>query len=651
MMSGRDDDRSDITIALVGNVNVGKSAIFNQLTGLEQIVGNYPDKTVVSAEGRLVHDDVEIRLVDLPGIFSLSVSPGDEVYRKHILSTADFILSGEADVMINVVDATALERNLYLTIQLLEADIPMILGLNLVDQAKKKGIRIDIKALSKALGIPVLEVVAVHGTGVHELVDAAIDAAMEEHVRPRSLRYGKDLGKMISALSVMIAKADPALPARWAAIQMLEGGPDTARFWEDRVPGITAMADSFKSECERTRSEPCHTVIASERYALAGRITNQCQQISSDRKLKGADRIDAVAMHPFWGYVILLGTMIGILAFISIFGSMVAGWIEDGIESFNPHRSGFWWELFWSGGVVGLYASLGVALGFLLPFYLILSVLENSGYLPRISFLMDRPCHAVGLHGKAVIPIVTAFGCNVPACVGCRIIGDRRDRIIATVLSTLVPCSARTAVILGIVGIFMGPLWAILVYLLDFVIIIVIGRIMNRLMKGGSSGLVLEIPSYRVPGVGLLWDQAWSRFRPFLFSAVPFIIAGSIAIELLRLLNTLDDITHFMRPVTVWWLGLPSFTIILLLLGILRKEATVVLLATVAGTTAVHTVMTPVQMFVFVLVITLYIPCIATIGVLIKEMGWRIAVTITLGEIILAFLVGGIAYRVLSLVM
>jgi ferrous iron transport protein B len=348
------------------------------------------------------------------------------------------------------------------------------------------------------------------------------------------------------------------------------------------------------------------------------------------------------------GYVIMLAVMLSILAFISIFGAWVATGIERAFESLNPNAPEWWGALLWNGGAVGLYAALGVALGFLLPFYVILSLLENSGYLPRIAFLMDRPCHAVGLHGKASVPLITAFGCNVPACVGCRIIETRRDRLIATFLSTLVPCSARTAVILGIVGTFMGPLWAMALYVIDFAIIIGLGRILHRFMKGASVGIIMEIPPFRWPVPRLVGKQAWARFRPFLVTAVPLIVAGSLAIEALRQGHALDEIQDWMSPVTVWWLGLPAFTGVLFLLGILRKEAAVVLLASVANTVNIPTVMTPVQMFVFALVIMLYIPCIATITALGREVGWKMSGLITAAEIGLAVAVGGIAFRVLA---
>ena len=636
-------DDTELEIALVGNANTGKSAIFNQLTGLEQTIGNWPGKTVERAEGTLLHHGKRIRIVDLPGAYSLLPRSEDEMVTRR------YLLSGKADVIVNVVDATALERNLFLTVQLLGIGIPVVVCLNLVDSALDKGISVDDQRLGEILGAPVVRTVAVRGTGVHELVDTALSVrGNPRKSTPASMMYGPEIEGRIAKLAALLADVGAEVPPRWAAIKLLEGDrrleKDIARL-DRRIPAAVKI---LSEECATLHGEPCSTVIASERYSLVGRIAGEVSQVTPRRGRRTADMLDAITLHPVWGYALMILVMLSILTVISLTGAWVAQAIERGFESVNPHQGGFWPELLWNGGAIGLYASLGVALGFLLPFYIILSVLENSGYLPRIAFLMDRPCHAVGLHGKASVPLITAFGCNVPACIGCRIIESRRDRLIATFLSTLVPCSARTAVILGIVGTYMGPVWAVSLYLVDFFIIIAFGRILNRFMKGGSVGIIMEMPPFRAPVPKLVLQQAWSRLRPFLATAVPLIIAGSLAIELLRQGHALDELMAAMSPVTVWWLGLPAFTGVLFILGILRKEAAVVLLAGVAGTVNIPSVMSPVQMFVFCLVMMLYIPCIATITALGRETGWRTAAIITVVEIGLAILVGGIAFRVLA---
>jgi len=228
---------------------------------------------------------------------------------------------------------------------------------------------------------------------------------------------------------------------------------------------------------------------------------------------------------------------------------------------------------------------------------------------------------------------------------------NKRDKLIATFLSTMVPCSARTAVILGLVGVYMGLQWAVILYIIDFALIFIVGRVLNRLLPGVSVGIILEIPQYRTPSTKVVLRQAWTRFRPFMVVAVPLIVAGSLVLEGLRSSGHLDAITSAMSPVTVQWLGLPAFTGALLLIGILRKEATLVLLASVAGTADIATVMTPLQIFIFGFVVMVYVPCISTIAALVKEVGLRWAAMISLAEISLAVLLGGILYKILSLMM
>ncbi|MFH0816244.1 MAG: ferrous iron transport protein B [Methanobacteriota archaeon] len=622
----------DLTVALVGNANVGKSAIYNQLTGSEQAVGNWGGKTVEMAEGVLNHDGRLVRVVDLPGTYSLSSGSAEESV------TRDYILAERPDVIINVVDSTALERNLFLTIQLIEMGVPVVLAANMTDAASAKGLTIDAEALSRRLGVPVVKVAATSGVGLHELVDNAIGGSVKVSARPR---YGPEVEARISRLEEVL-RPERAEDARRMAVSLLEGAEFGLSEIENRA------YDEAAAELERIHGEPAGVVIASERYALAASMANEAQSFAPVRSQPLADKIDRTLMHGFWGYIWLFVIMAAIIASISIVG----GWASDGLaalfEGMNPGWAGWAGELAWSGGIVGLYSALGVALGFLLPFYLLLGFLEDVGYLPRIGYLMDRPCHIVGLHGKACMPLMLGFGCNVPACAGCRIIENRRDRIITTFLSSLVPCSARTAVVLGLVGMYLGVEWAIFLYALDFLIILGVGRFLNWLMPGSSPGMIMEIPSFRMPKASIVASQAWAKFRPFLTMAVPLIVAGSVVIEGLRIAGYLGSIADVMSPVTVAWLGLPAFTGILLIVGILRKEAALVFLSAVAGTTAFATVMTPLQIFIFSFVIMVYIPCISTIAVIYKDLGLKWAAAISLAEVGLALALGGILARVLA---
>ena len=634
-----------LTIALAGNANVGKSAIFNQLTGLVQETGNWSGKTVGIREGVLSHHGIQVKIVDLPGIYSFSTYSGEE------LVTREFILMRRPDVVINVLDATSLERNLYFTLQLTEMAVPVVLALNYADIAKKKHINIDTTSLGNKFGAPVINTVATRGIGVHELVDAAL-GTIDQKVQlagPRQNNYGPEVEDRVTRLSQLLAENAALYPSRWTAIKLLEGDPGVLAEVAKYDPGSVSLASQLSVEIARIHGEEANAVIASERYALAAKIAAEVTT-GAGSATRPASRLENVSLHPVAGYILFVLMMVAILVFISFFG----GWLTDLIarifNSFNPHATGLLAEIFWNGAAVGFYAALSVALGFILPFFFILGWLGESGYLPRIAFIMDRPCHLLGLHGQASLPMITALGCNVPACMACRVLENRRDRLIATFLSTMVPCSARTSVVLGLVGAFIGWQWAIGLLFFQFILIFIIGRILSQMSPSTSPGIIMEIPEYRLPSLKIVWRQAWNRFKDFLILGVPLIIAGSMAIESLRVFGLLDHITNALTPVTVTWLGLPAFTGVLLIFGILRKEANLALLIALAGGAAINSLISPLQMVVFSIVILLYVPCLSTIAVLVKETGLKITLAMIFAEIALAIAFGGIAARVLPLI-
>jgi ferrous iron transport protein B len=644
--SGSDVKEKSLTIALAGNANVGKSAIFNQLTGLVQETGNWAGKTVGIREGSLLHHQRQIKIVDLPGIYSFSTySPEEQV-------TREYILTRYPDVVINVVDATSLERNLYFTLQLREMGVPVIIALNFADIAKKKHIHIDHELMGKILGYPVFSTLAIKGIGIHELVDAALSLIGRKQDLPdfEDLKYGPEVESRIAKITDAFSGIILKYPPRWLAIKLLEGDAGIREELEKDNSEPVRLSQKLASEISAIHGEDSSAVIISERYALAARIAREIN-IGTEPAVKSTARLENISLHPFVGYLLFFAVMVAILVFISFFGGWLTGIITGLFERLNPQAPGVIAEIFWSGGVVGFYAALSVALGFILPFFLILGFLGESGYLPRIAFLMDRPFHLIGLHGQASLPIIMALGCNVPACLGCRIMDNKRDRLIATFLTTIVPCSARTSVVLGLVGAFVGWQWAVGLLAFQFILIFCIGLILTRLSPSTSPGIIMEIPEYRMPSLKVIWRQAWNRFKEFLTLGVPMIVAGSLVIESLQVFNILRYITSALTPLTVTWLGLPAFTGVLLIFGILRKEANLALLIAFAGGASIISIISPLQMVVFSIVIMLYIPCISTIAVLWRETGLKMTILMVLAEIILALLLGGIAYRVLGLVL
>jgi ferrous iron transport protein B len=302
-----------------------------------------------------------------------------------------------------------------------------------------------------------------------------------------------------------------------------------------------------------------------------------------------------------------------------------------------------------SGGVVwGIGAAVSIVLPYIVPFYILLGILEDSGYLPRAAFLMDNVMHKIGLHGKAFIPLLLGFGCNVPACVGCRIMETDRERFLAGFVVTLIPCAARTVIILSLVGRYLGMAAALALYLLDLSLVFLLGRVAFKVLPGEPVGLIMEMPPYRMPAVKSVLKKTWARTKDFVYVAFPFIVGGSVVLQSLSVTGLTSSIADFMSPLTTSWLGLPPIVGIPLVFGVLRKELTLVLLADLAGTFNFSGILTPIQMVVFTIVTMIYIPCVATIAALAREFGAKRAAAVAVLDSILAILVGGLAYHILS---
>lgn len=629
-----------IRIALAGNANVGKSVIFNDMTGLHQHIGNWPGKTVEKAEGTLHYKGHEIDVIDLPGIYSLSTYSLEEVISR------EYIIDEKPDVVINVVDASVLERNLYFTMQLLELGMPIVIALNQTDTAEKKGITVNCKKLEKALGVPVVPTIAVKSQGMTELLEKAVKTAVDgKKVKP--LHYGKEIESAISKVQNELKSTDSKYSRRWLAIKLLEDDKEVKKLPFDK--DVLSEVRKVSKTVEHLHKHSCPTAMACEVYANAAGIAKDVQ-IRVKKKKRLSEKIDDISTHKVWGYPLMAALMLVMFFSVFGFGNMFAVFIED---SFAFLMAPLEQMVTGVSGVVllavleGVAAIITVVIPYILPFYLLLGLLEGSGYLARIAFLMDSLMHKMGLHGKAFIPLMMGFGCNVPACLSCRVMETHRERLIAVFVTTLIPCAAVTTVILGLVGRFVGIWWALGLYIIDAVIVFALGRIAFKAFPGESSGLIMEMPPLRVPHISTMLRQTWFKIEGFVKIAFPIMIAGTVVIRIFDLLGVVQVISDVISPVTVGWLGLPAVTGILLIFGILRKELTIVMLAVLVGTTNFALVMTPVQMLVFGLVTMLYIPCAATITVLVKEIGAKKAMYITVFEVLFAVLIGGLFFRLL----
>ncbi|MDD2254794.1 MAG: ferrous iron transport protein B [Methanoculleus sp.] len=642
---------ADYTIALAGNANVGKSVIFNQLTGVDQIIGNWPGKTVERAEGLLLHKGKRIRVIDLPGIYSFST------YSMEELVSRDFIALEHPDAVVNVIDASAVERNLFFTIQLLELAPPLMIAVNQIDLAEKKGITIDTGKLSILLGVPVVSTVAIKGKGIPVLTDAITDL-MQNHPVPPALLYGKEIEERIAKIISLLERVTTPYPVRWTAIKLLERDPSIVTLVSEQDPGIAEKAGALASEIESIHGEPVCVVMSAERYQIADRIAAEVMTIrppgEGPQKKSLTDKLDAIALHPVLGYLAVIAVIGGLLLWTFLIGAQVSGFLQTFLaqfEQYEPVVTGPISDILWNGAFTGFVAGVTLVIPYVLPFYLLLAVMEDSGYLTRISVMLDRGMHKLGLHGKAIIPMILGYGCNVPAIYSCRIMETPKQKTLAAFLVTLVPCTARTVVILGLVAAFVNIWWALALYAFDILLIIVVGRIAFKAVPGESVGLIMEMPDYHVPSVSVVLKQTWTRTKSLIWIVFPAYIIGSAIIQGFYAAGWLNPVNALLSPITVLWLGLPAVIGITLIFGIVRKELTILTLAVIFHTTNFATILTPVQLIVLALVSMLYIPCISAILVLASEFGWRKAVGISVAEIVMAIAIGGVAFRVLSLVM
>jgi ferrous iron transport protein B len=645
-----------LTVCLAGNANVGKSAIFNQLTGLNQTIGNWPGKTVERAEGTLHFKGYTIRVIDLPGTYSLSAYSMEEVVSR------DYIAVERPDVVVNVVDASALERNLYLTIQLLELNPPLVIALNQVDFAAKKGITVDANKLSEMLGVPVVATVATTGIGMQKLLSRVVEVA-EKATRSTDIKYGQEIEASIEKLEVVVktgvSRLSSRYPPRWIATKLLERDEDICKKIElDKGDAIISQATEIAEQIEQVHGEPSSVVMASERYSFASRIAGTSVRIISPPRVGVSQRLDAVTAHKIFGYPVLAGVVASVFSIVFVAGNAMIGVLEGlfdlvlvpATQTLLSRALPPLVVQLISGGVVwGMGAAVTIVLPYIIPFYILLGILEDSGYLPRAAFLMDNLMHKIGLHGKAFIPLLLGFGCNVPACVGCRIMETDRERFLAGFVVTLIPCAARTVIILGLVGRYLGMAAALALYLFDLCLVFLLGRVAFKILPGEPVGLIMEMPSYRIPVMKSVLKKTWARTKDFVYVAFPFIVGGSVVLQFLSVTGLISTVADFMSPLTTSWLGLPPIAGIPLIFGVLRKELTLVLLADLAGTFDFSSILTPVQMIVFAIVTMIYIPCVATIAALAREFGAKRAVAVAVLDSILAVVIGGLAYHILSL--
>jgi ferrous iron transport protein B len=637
-----------ITIALAGNANVGKSVIFNHLTGSHQTIGNWPGKTVERAEGTLHFDGYDATIIDLPGIYSFSTFSLEEIV------TREYIAREKPNAIINVIGASVLERNLYFTLQLLDMDIPLVICLNQIDIAKSKGIIIDAKKLETTLGVPVIPTVASRGKGIQELIQRALDVARDGHnTRGNRVKFSDAIESRIEKLAGAIESEQLNLeyPSRWVAIKLLEDDSEIKKLVRSKSESVVDISETMAKEVEDVYKESSFSVIASERYSKASQIAADIQR-QEMVKTTFSDRLDWFTTHKVFGYITAFVVIGGLLLWTFTVGNYFSNWLShlfSFFESTNPNLTGSMGAILWNGAFGGIVAGVTLVIPFVVPFYFVLAAIEDSGVLTRVAFMFDNFMHRMGLHGKAIIPMILGYGCNVPAIYSCRVMGTRREKLLAAFAITFIPCTARTIIILGLVAAFVSIKWALALYAIDLVIIFALGRVALKVVPGKSTGLIMEMHQFRVPSLSVVAKQTWSRTKLLIFMVFPIYVIGSAAVQGLYALGWLGPINNALSPVTVTWLGLPLITGILLVFGLIRKEMIVLALVPLLGTENFSLYLSQTQLVLLAFISMLYIPCVATISALVKEFGWRPAAAISMANLVAAILLGGIAARLLTL--
>jgi len=634
-----------IQVALVGQPNVGKSSLFSRLTGVGVISSNYPGTTVEFDEGTVTVGETTIHVHDLPGTYSLTVNSEDE---KVVL---DMLRDEGNDVIVVVADGTNLESSLVLAIEISELGLPMILALNKNDLSAKR-LEIDHKGLSDIIGIPVIPVSSRTGEGVEDLLKCISEGGAK--VSDYKVMYDGHALNYVRELMTM----DPSIT--WGlAIKMLEG---VGNFIDDYPKEVSDRVSEMNEQFTQTHGEPINVHLARDRYGDAHIIAMSVVK----KKTQGVSRKDKfseLTINPSTGIPILAGVLLFTFAILIFVGGFLADAIDElytnvigtALIDFGRNIGGELGEALMTGVDSSISAILGLVIPYIMVFYIVLGVLEDTGYLPRAVVLLDRTMHKVGLHGNAFIPMMVGLGCNVPAVMATRVIRSKRERIIlCTIICMAVPCSAQIATITGVTGKFAGALWVFVILALLVLLGFTSGFILNKRMKYEPSNLAMELPELQAPKLRNVLIKMWLRTSDFFKLAVPLLIVGSIIIELLVHYNVLDQLVDPMSWLTVGLLGLPAVTIVAFIAGILRKEMSygmLVILAASKGITDITQFMSPQQFIVFGIVMSIYIPCLATMTAMYRELGAKATLFISLASMTVAVAIGSVFNAVLPLIM
>ncbi len=649
MSSGPDERRASraprarqapITAALAGQPNVGKSTVFNMLTGLSQHVGNWPGKTVEQKSGVCTCEGSEVRVVDLPGTYSLTANAEEERIAR------DFLIRERPGVVILIANAAALERNLYLLAELLALPWPVVVGLNMLDVAEQHGVRVEPDVLEAALSVPVVPMVASRNQGVGELMRRAVALARDpSSFAPRRPTMWPEHQQVLAAIrALLVGRMPKPYPEDWVALKLLEGDREITSKARTEAAEIWPQIDALLK-----RHEDAIVDIARGRYEWIGRMVRAALVRLRPGAISRTERLDRVALHPFWGLLLLLAVF-GFVFWLTYAAAMpVVDWLNRGVMPSIEDRlsralaAGPAWlaSLLVDGGVGGAGTVL-TFLPVLVVFFAVLGLLEDVGYLARAAYVMDRFMHWMGLHGRSFLPLCMGFGCNVPGIIGARIVEERRARLLTILLVPLVPCTARMAVVAFLAPAFFGDGAALVTWGLvggNILLLFLVGIAIDRgVFRGAHSAFIMEMPLYHLPNARTVGLYVWQQTGAFVRKAGGIILAASVGVWLLSYLPQGDPGASPLAWFGRWlqpagrWLGLADWRLIVALLaGFIAKENTVATLGVLYGGEAqvglaqqLASSLSPAAALAFLVVQMTFVPCAATVAVIRQETGaWK----------------------------
>lgn len=689
---------TELRIALVGNPNVGKSTVFNFLTGSNQQVGNWAGKTVERKAGKVRKSGFQAELVDLPGTYSLTA------YSQEEIITREYILREKPDVVMAIVDASNLERNLYLVLQVMELTPRVVIGLNMMDLAKANGIRVDPAVLERSLMVPVVEIIAAKGIGVEDLLTKAMQIGNGVLIpEPVTVPYPPELEKKIHSMEELLARSTWAsrYPLRWLALKRLEEDPEIGKGWKiiEKNKAVSGKTDSccdqgdsvhyeLQSVTELPGSEYLQELagkgwskerfemaLADAKYRFISTILPDFRKEIRTERPNLTDRIDSWVLSPIWGYPILLAVLILVFWVSFIASAPLGDLVSQGMA--------------WLGGTLanglryyhapevlpkliqdGIFAGVGAVLAFvpqIAIFFAFYSFLQDSGYLARAAFLGDRLMQLMGLHGKSFFSLVSSYGCNVPGIMATRTLEDPKDRLLTMLLNPLIPCVPRLGVMSAVVAAFFSGLKGVTVMLsllgLSLLLVMFSAIFLRRVvLKTEQSAFVMELPLYHVPTLRNVWWPTWIRTYSFLKRAWTFILAASIIVWILSSFPTGVPMSETWAGHIGGWLefigrplGFDWRIMVAILFGFTAKETTLSTLGILYGVAAdasqsiaqaMTNAVTPLAAFTFLVVYMLYIPCLATVVTTYKESGsLRWTFFGVAFNLILSFVVGWLVFH------